>query len=161
MGGDEDGDPPDLFQALQQLPELTPGDGVHSRGGFVEKEDHRLVKDGSGQREPLIDPQGKVGGEGLHVGSESQLFRQPLDPPQGPGHGEAVHLGEVEQILPDGHVLVEGEVLTDVTDAGFEMAPVLGTPDRPAQQGQLPFVDGVEAQEHLDEGGFAGSVGTE
>ena len=138
---------------------MGPGDGVDPGGWLVEEEDDRLVQERRGEGETLIDPQGQVAGEGVQVGRKAQLFGVAADPLAGPGLGDAVDRGEVAEVLQDRHILIEGEVLADVADAGLELPAVGGAADRPAQEGQLPLVDGVEPQEHLDEGGLARAVG--
>ena len=72
------------------------------------------------------------------------------------GAGEAFELGEVESLLADAHLTVETALLGEVADA----AGVVES-EGVTIEGDRAGVGGSDGVYYTDEGGFAGTIGTE
>ena len=53
MGGDQDG-LAGFGELINQIPEAAPRNGIHARGGLVQKQDARRMHDGAAERQALL-----------------------------------------------------------------------------------------------------------
>src|SRR5579863_7222029 len=101
---------------VDQVPKCASSNGVDTRGGFVEKQDRRLVQNGASQSEPLLPAAGKQmrqsgaalfdAGHFQHVGFAFRTARS----------WNAVNAAEKVDVLFHSEVVVERKLLGHVSD---------------------------------------------
>ncbi|BCJ52300.1 hypothetical protein Asp14428_37750 [Actinoplanes sp. NBRC 14428] len=161
--GDEDDAEAVVGEAADEFEDLGGLGDAEGGGGFVEDDDAAVPEDGFGDGDGLALAAGEAGDE----------LAQAFDGAYGEaGEGVAGHLfhggfveGDAagffaaeEHVLDDVEVVAEGEVLVDDFDA--EGGGVAGGVDGDlvAVEGDRAGVDGVDAADAFDEGGFSGAV---
>src|SRR5437867_6372405 len=105
-----------IGELVDQGPETSPRDRIHSGSGLIEKENRRVVQDGATERKTLLEPSSEFAGkrfpsgcevghcEGLLLSLPAQALRHRIDP------------AEEVDVLFHGQIVVEREPLGHITD---------------------------------------------
>jgi hypothetical protein len=133
--GDEDRHPAVGRELVDQVPEEPPPLRVHAPGRLVEKEQLGLVQERRRERDALALAGRQARGHRGQERREAQSLRELADPAFEPGDAKAVEGAEEAQVLADGQVDVERELLAHVSEPGL---PLLGVPRHvePAEAGR-------------------------
>jgi len=159
VGGEEDGHPFRLVHSLDVVPELIAGLWVEAEGGLVEEQDSRGMEKAAGDFETALHAAGELLDLVVAALPELKELEELLGALAADFCRYTVEHAVDLHVLPSSKVLVERGVLKDDAEAAarFVLAPLrvetvklYGAAGRPKQGG-----------EHLDGGGFAGSVGAE
>jgi hypothetical protein len=145
--------------ALQHVLEGVGGDGIDAFEGLVEEEELGAVDDGGGEGELLAHAVGVVGDELLGFVGEAHELEEFGGALGGGGFIQAIHAADEGEVLAGGEFAEEGHAFGDDADVTFHFDGVVEeilTEDLNGAGG-----GGEQAGEHLDGGGFAGSVGAE
>jgi hypothetical protein len=125
VGGRHQDRHPLRHHLVENEPEVPPGNGIHSEGGLVQQEDPGMVDEGAGEGELLLHSPGEVARkpvlEGAQIGEGVQALQAPR--PFRPGNPVEVRV-ELD-VLPDGEVGVEAELLGHVGNEGLHPLRVL------------------------------------
>src|SRR5262249_33010398 len=143
----------------EQVPELSPREGVDSGGRLVEKEDARPVHERRGEREALLPSAGELAREPMAVGADRGQVDRPLAPLLQLLALQAVDRREEVEGLPDRQGFVEPELLGHVADPPADLFSLFD--DVEPVHGRAPFGGRQKAAQDPDEGGLAGPVGAE
>src|SRR6266508_4660142 len=156
--GDQDGRAP-VRELVDHGPESPAGDGIDARGRLVEEENTRLVHHRRPEGHALLPAAGQAAGDLAAAVLEAGEGEDPSLPLFAALGRHAVDAGEEVQVLDDGEVVVQGELLGHVADP----LPHALRAKPAAFAGQLDVPGGrlEEAAEHLDGRGLAGAVGAE
>ena len=154
---EEDGDPLalELAQVAEELVDLL---GHEDRGRLVEDDRARTSEQDLEDLHPLAGADAEVGDECRRVDVEAVLVRDPGDLGAGRRADTVLLLRTEDDVLRDGEVVREHEVLEDHADA------VLDRIGRAVQRHLLaadpdgPLVGALDPVEHLHERGLAGTV---
>src|ERR1044072_1234997 len=115
MGGDEKCHP--LAGELEeQIPKLTARDRVDAGGGFIEKQNRRLMHERAGHGEALAPAAGKKRSAPVEIWLEMGERDQVVAPPFQLAFGKAVELARKNEVLVHRQLVVERELLRHVTD---------------------------------------------
>ena len=158
VGGDDHRGPGPV-DPVEQAHDAEAGRGVEVPGGLVGQEDQRAVDEGPGHRHPLLLATGQLAGQVVALLGQA-------DQVEDLGHlggdhvlGPADHLEGEGDVLEDGLVGQEAEVLEDAADVAAEVgdAPLGQVADLLARLPDAPGVGHLLAQEEPDERGLAGA----
>src|SRR5438477_5858620 len=140
----------------QQVPQLAPRDRIDSRGRLVEEQHARPMHERRGEREALLPPAGKRGGEPVAIRSDVRQLDCPLLSLAPFGAFQPIDRAEEVEVLVDGEIAIKRERLRHVADVlANELALLL---DVIAVDEGVPFGRHKEAAENADQRRFAGSV---
>lgn len=137
-------------------PELAPGDRIDTGGRLIEEEHFRLVQDGTGERQALLEAERQVLRRHVVDGAEIEDLSHELDSLALSGAGKAVDAREEIQVLQDAQIAVEGEFLRHVA----EPVARLGGVAPQIEAGDASFAGGrlQKPAQHLESGRLAGAV---
>src|SRR5262245_2604575 len=107
--GDATGD-----DAIDEAPELPAREGIDARGGLIEEEDGRVMHDGAGQRQALLEAERELAGTDRELWLEIKRGRHTLDGLAAPPAGEPIRPGKEVEVLAHAEVAVERELLGHV-----------------------------------------------
>src|SRR5258705_3737415 len=146
-----------MRELVDVVPELAPRSRVDARGGLVEEEEPGLVDEAGGEREALLPAAGERAGELV-------LARREAEALEGLAHvplavRDLVHARHEVEVLLDGEVLVEAELLRHVAHRALDAPGVLR--DVVAEHDAMTLVGREEPADHADGGGLAAAVGAE
>ena len=155
VGGDHHGHAAG-HDRVDEPPELAPRQRIDARGRLVEEQHRRVVHDGAGERQPLLEAERQLPGGGGEVRPQVEGGGHALDRLAAPCPRQSVGAGEELQVLAHGEIAVERELLRHVAKP------------RPAGGRGLVEVEPVDARgalagaeqaaHHLEGGGLAGAV---
>src|SRR5258708_4837580 len=143
----------------EEIPKLTPRDGVDPGGGLVEEKQFRLMQHGAAESEALLPAAGKLRGQAIQIGCQAIEFDNFFHAPFEARGLQAVNTPVELQVFRDGQIVVEAEILRHVPDAlayGFRIRA-----DIEAFDLSLAAAQRKETGEHFDHRGFSAAVGTE
>jgi len=155
--GDEEGDA--VARKLEeQIPELASRNGIDACSGLIEEKESRLVQHGATEGEALLPSARKLRGQAIQIGLQAveldDFFHAALEPRGLQTVDTAVEL----QILLDGQIVIEAEILRHVADAlahGFRILAHIEAFDV-----SLAAAERQEAGEHFDDGRFSAAIWT-
>src|SRR5205823_5049099 len=101
-------------QLVDQTPETASRDGINAARRLVEKDNPRLVQNGTAKREPLAPATSEIAGTGLLPPVETRHLEHEAPTRLQSRAVEAVNAGKKSDVLIDGEALVEGEALRHV-----------------------------------------------
>ena len=131
------------------VPEQGPGQRVHSRCRFVQQHDLGPVGQRRDERDLALGPQRQVADEHIPVLGQVVVQR---------GRRDSVGAGHERQVLGDGQIGVQAQILRHVTRvAGGAPAPIRRT----AQHPDAPLRGRDQPKQHPDQRRLAGPVGAE
>ena len=148
---------PALRELVDQLPEAAAGGRVDAARGLVEEDDLRLVEDRAAERQPLLPAHGQRPRQASLASLEAGHLEHPGQAAVDRLPGQPVGAAEKADVLGDGEVLVERELLGHVADDLLDplgLAADVEPADRGGAGGRVE-----KAAEHPDGRGFAGPVG--
>src|ERR1035437_4179475 len=120
VGGHKGGDPL-AGEFVNQIPELTPADRIHSRGRLVKKDDGRLVQNGASKCEALFPATGEDTRAGMAAVLKTSHLDYPLFALLFLFWWDTIDAAVEIDILLYGEVLVERELLAHVADVGLDL----------------------------------------
>src|SRR5579885_201974 len=103
-------------ELLDQLPEAAARDRIDSRSRLVEKDDRRPMEHRAAQRKPLLPSSGKRDGQTVFASSPSRPPASLPDPIVELASDDVIEPAIKAEILDDGKVVVERELLRHVAD---------------------------------------------
>jgi len=104
-------------ELVQQSPKIAATHRVHAGGRLVEKQQLRFVQNRGGEREPLLEAAGKVGGEFAFATDQAGEFERDAPARVQLFAPHAIRASVKIQILDDVQIGVQTEFLRDVPDA--------------------------------------------
>ena len=159
MGGEEDGGLLGFVEVLDVGPELVAALRIEAEGGFVEEEDFGGVQEAAGDFEAALHSAGEGFDVGILALPEFEELEQVLGALGAELAGDVVEDSVEVHVFVRGLLVVEAGILEDDAEtlAGLLLA------DGRVEAVELDAAAGGTEQggEHLDCGGFAGSVGAE
>ncbi len=156
--GDEDGDAEVGPDAADQSEHLVAADGVEAVRRLVEEDQLRVVDQGLGELHPLLHARRVAAHGAVALLVQADVAQGVGGPLTGGGRGQPGHPRHVDDELGRRDVRREAVVLRHVSDALTDLGA--GGPDVEAQDLGVALRGGGEAEQNLDHGGLAGSVGT-
>src|SRR5215469_7537330 len=158
MSGNENGRA-GIGQSVDHGPEAASGQRVHTRRGFVEKEDAGFVHGGRAKSYALLPAAGKTARNLVLLALETGKFEHPAYLLFLFVFGDAVDAGKELKVLLNGQVVIQRELLRHVADLAAD-----GHGTKPSVlAGQLhgTGAGGKKPAQHLDRCGLAGAIGSE
>ena len=144
-------------EAVDLVPEFASRLGVDAGGGLVKQEEFRSVHDAGGEGQTLFPAAGEFARELVPARGEAEALERGA---HGSARvGQAVEAGDEIEVLLDGEVLVERELLSHVADLVLD-APAFGR-EVEAEHLALARIEAQEAAHQADRRGLAGAVGAE
>ena len=98
----------------QRVPELAPGDRIHSRRRLVEQQHARLRHQRAGQRQLLLHAAAQAAGQSVEEALHPEHGQVALPAPRDLGPGHAPQLADVAQVLGHAQVRVQAERLGEI-----------------------------------------------
>ncbi len=105
-----------VCQAVDHHPESAPSERINPRSRLIEKEHARFVHDGSAEGDTLLPAARQTASDLVFLPFESRERQHPADFLVALTLGHSVDASEKAEILSDGHIVVERELLRHVTD---------------------------------------------
>ncbi len=133
-----------------------PENGIYADGGLIEDQERRLVDERRGQRHPTTLASAQVANQPVRVGKIEKVDEEGGSLLEG-RTGHAVEGAKVAERLCGGQLLVEGDVLGHVADAGARHGGGRRTGPL-AEDGDLAGVELECAEDAADEGGLAAAT---
>src|SRR5207249_9231705 len=103
-------------ELIDHGPERAAGDRIHARRRLDEEEDARLVHDRRAKRHALLPPARQAARQLTALALEARELEHPALAGRPPTRRHAVDAGEEVEVLVDGEVVVERELLRHVAD---------------------------------------------
>lgn len=141
-------------QPVQLVPEIPARHGVNACGGFVQKQQFRLVQHAGRKGEPLLPAAGQRSGQLLGPAAKPHLFHGRRH--RGPAFFHLEEPGHKMQILADAQVVPKGEFLGHVADPAFDGGAF--PQNVKAQTGAAAGIRGQKAAHQADARGLAAPV---
>src|SRR6188472_375179 len=148
-----------LRELIDQRPESTPRDRVHTARRLVEKYDWGLVEDGAAEREPLPPATREVRCFGLFPAVEPRHIHHERTALLQSCARQAVNAAEEADVLVDRQLFVQRKALRHVADASLHTFGVFA--DVHASDIRGPTAGLQQAAEHADGCRLAGAVAAE
>src|SRR6266446_763078 len=158
MRGDEESDAM-AGKLEKQIPELAARDGVDPGSRLVEEKECRLVQHGAAESEALLPPAGKLRGKPIEIGLEAVQLDNFVDAALETCGLQTVNASIELQVLRDGQIVVEAEILRHIADA-LANAFRIGVYVQPLDRGGTA-AERQQAGEHFDDGGLSAAVGAQ
>ena len=146
-------------EVVEQVPEVAARHRVDAARGFVEEEQLGLVDGGGAEREALLPADRQVRGQLVLAAHEVRHLEHVGALPGELLGGQVVDAGVEAQVLVDGQVLEQRELLAHVADAA--LGPLGVGDDVLAEDADAARLRGDRAGEHADRRGLAAAVGAE
>src|SRR5208282_1082945 len=145
-----------ICQAVDHHPESAPGKRIDPRGRLIEEEHARFVHDCGAEGDTLLPASGQTASDLVFLPFESRERHHPADFLVALTRGHAVDASEKAEIFPDGHIVVEGELLRHVTNLlanafRAEVALLAGKPHASARSFK-------QSTQHPDRGCLASAI---
>ncbi len=143
-------------EAVDHGPEGAAGERIDAGGRFVEEQHAWFVQDRRAEGNALLPALRQAAGQLVFFALQTRERKDPALLLFALLFRNAVDSGEKVQVFLDGHVVIERKLLRHVAD----LFPDFGRAESTGLPGQLHASAGLRQQsaEHLDGGGFAGSV---
>src|SRR5579875_3641624 len=138
------------------LPDRDTGDGIEAGGGFIQKQNFRIVHDAAGDFEPPPHAAGKSGRQGAGAIAQADRFEQFQGLRAPPRAGDSVQASVDSDIFRAGKFGVAGHVLRDDADAFADGVGVSNDIVSGHDGGARTW--GHQSSHHADERAFAGAV---
>ena len=157
-GGDEHRQPV-ANQLVENGPEIAARNWVDTVGGFVQKQNLRMMQQGAHQRQLLLHAAGEIRGLALAERLHARHAEQALDQRLALGLRDPEQVGVEVHVLVDREIAVESEALGHVADLildGVELASHVV-----ACHPGLAFGGIQQAAQQAQRGGLAGAIRTD
>ena len=103
-----------LDHGVDVRPELAPRQRIDARGRLVQEHHRRLVHDGAGQGQPLLETGRHLAGVAIQIRRQAKRVDHALRDLSPPGARQAVDAREKVEVLPHAQIAVERELLRHV-----------------------------------------------
>ena len=142
-------------EIVDMVPEFAACARIHARGGLVEEKQLGLVDEARGECEALLPAARERARELVLARGEAEALESLAQPAL--AVVDLVHARDEVQILLDGQVVVETELLRHVAHLALDELGVLR--DVVAEHDAAPLVGREQPADHADGGGLAAAVG--